>query len=53
MSAVLADKALMGLFTPGEHGSTFGGNPLGAALARTALRVIREEKLVENVGADG
>ena len=48
VSAVLADKALMGLFTPGEHGSTFGGNPLGAALARTALRVIREEKLVEN-----
>jgi len=48
VSAVLADKALMGLFTPGEHGSTFGGNPLGAALARTALRVIREEKLIEN-----
>jgi len=48
VSAVLADKAIMGLFTPGEHGSTFGGNPLGAAVARTALQVIRDEKLIEN-----
>jgi ornithine--oxo-acid transaminase len=47
VSAVLADEPVMGLFTPGEHGSTFGGNPLGAAVAREAIRVIREEKLVE------
>ncbi len=48
VSAVLGSSELMGLFTPGEHGSTFGGNPLGAAVARAALRVIAEEKLVEN-----
>jgi ornithine--oxo-acid transaminase len=47
VSAVLADQKIMGLFQPGEHGSTFGGNPLGAAVARAALRVIQESKLIE------
>ena len=48
VSAVLADKELMGLFTPGEHGSTFGGNPLGAAVARAALDVLVKENLIDN-----
>lgn len=53
VSAVLADKVIMGLFTPGEHGSTFGGNPLGAAVARAAIAVIREEKLAERANQLG
>lgn len=48
VSALLADKPLLGLFKPGQHGSTFGGNPLGAAVARAALQVIEEEHLIEN-----
>jgi ornithine--oxo-acid transaminase len=44
VSAVLADAALLGLFTPGEHGSTFGGNPLAAAVASAALTVHRGGK---------
>jgi ornithine--oxo-acid transaminase len=47
VSAVLADKELLGLFKPGEHGSTFGGNPLAAAVSRAALKVIRDENLAE------
>jgi ornithine--oxo-acid transaminase len=47
VSAILADEDLLGLFTPGEHGSTFGGNPLGAAVARAAIKVLVEEKLSE------
>ncbi|HEY9153306.1 MAG TPA: ornithine--oxo-acid transaminase, partial [Anaerolineales bacterium] len=47
VSAILADKPILGLFTPGEHGSTFGGSPLAAAVARAALAVIREEKLAQ------
>ena len=39
VSAVLSSEKILGLFTPGEHGSTFGGNPLGAAVSRTALKV--------------
>ncbi len=45
ISAILADEPLLGLFQPGEHGSTFGGNPLAAAIARAAIRVISEENL--------
>ena len=53
ISAVLADEKILGLFTPGEHGSTFGGNPLGAAIARAALRVITDEHLVERAAQLG
>ncbi len=47
VSAVLASREILGVFQPGDHGSTFGGNPLGCAVARAALRVLVEEKLVE------
>jgi ornithine--oxo-acid transaminase len=47
VSACLASKEILGVFRPGDHGSTFGGNPLGCAVARTALKVLVEEKLVE------
>ena len=53
VSAVLADQPLLGLFRPGEHGSTFGGNPLGAAVARAALRVLVEEGMIENAASMG
>ena len=48
VSAVLADEEILGLFQPGEHGSTFGGNPLAAAVARAALAVLVDERMVEN-----
>jgi ornithine--oxo-acid transaminase len=48
VSAILADDEVMGVFKPGEHGSTFGGNPLGCAIAREALNVLVDERLVEN-----
>ncbi|MBG0787031.1 MAG: ornithine--oxo-acid transaminase [Anaerolineaceae bacterium] len=48
VSAVLANKNILGLIQPGEHGSTFGGNPLGAAVGIAALEVIEEENLLEN-----
>jgi ornithine--oxo-acid transaminase len=47
ISAVVATKEVLGVFNPGDHGSTFGGNPLACAAARTALKVLIEEKLVE------
>ncbi len=47
VSAVLADREVLGLFGPGDHGSTFGGNPLACAVAREALRVLIEEHLIE------
>ncbi len=48
VSAVLANDEIMLTIKPGEHGSTFGGNPLGAAVAIAALEVVRDEKLQEN-----
>lgn len=47
VSAILADRHILRIFQPGEHGSTFGGNPLGAAVARAALKVLVEERLAE------
>ncbi len=47
VSAVLSNKEVLGVFNPGDHGSTFGGNPLAAAIARESLKVLVEEKLVE------
>ncbi|RPI65338.1 MAG: ornithine--oxo-acid transaminase [Ignavibacteriales bacterium] len=48
VSAVLSDKDILGVFKPGDHGSTFGGNPLGAAVARESIKVLVEEKLIDN-----
>jgi ornithine--oxo-acid transaminase len=53
VSAVLSSAKILGLFRPGEHGSTFGGNPLGAAVARTALKVLVEEGMIENAAVMG
>lgn len=47
VSAVLARREVLGVFNPGDHGSTFGGNPLACAVARASLRVLTEEKLVD------
>jgi ornithine--oxo-acid transaminase len=47
ISAVLSSREVLGVFHPGDHGSTFGGNPLACAVARTALRVLVDEHLVE------
>lgn len=53
VSGVLADDAVMSVIQPGDHGSTFGGNPVAAATARAALRVLVEERLIENSAALG
>lgn len=53
VSAVLADNPIMEVIHPGQHGSTFGGNPLGAKIAITALEVVRDEKLSQNARALG
>ena len=47
VSAVVSSREILSVFRPGSHGSTYGGNPLGCAVARTAMSVLREEKLVD------
>jgi ornithine--oxo-acid transaminase len=53
VSAVLSGREVLGLFGPGDHGSTFGGNPLGCAVARAALKVLVEENLIERSAVQG
>lgn len=53
VSAFLADEAVMQVFSPGDHGSTFGGNPLACHVALTALDILEEEHLIENSAALG
>ena len=53
VSAVLSNSAVLGVLQPGQHGSTFGGNPLACAVARTALKVLIEEGMIENSAAQG
>lgn len=53
VSAVLSNTAVLGVLKPGQHGSTFGGNPLACAIARAALRVLVEEDMVANSAAMG
>jgi len=48
ISAVLSNKEALSVFNPGDHGSTFGGNPLACAVAREALKIIKDENLIEN-----
>jgi len=48
ISAILSNTEVLGVFMPGDHGSTFGGNPLACAVARTAIKVLIEEKMIEN-----
>jgi ornithine--oxo-acid transaminase len=53
VSVVLSSREVLGVFRPGDHGSTFGGNPLGCAVARTALKVLIEEGMIENAARMG
>ncbi|MFN7011526.1 MAG: ornithine--oxo-acid transaminase [Allorhizobium sp.] len=53
VSAVLSNSEVLGALKPGQHGSTFGGNPLACAIAREALKVLVEEKMIENSAAMG
>ncbi|MCX7001181.1 MAG: ornithine--oxo-acid transaminase [Candidatus Sumerlaeota bacterium] len=53
ISAVLSNKEVLGVFHPGDHGSTYGGNPLACAVARAALKVLIEEKMIENAATVG
>jgi len=53
VSAVLSSKEILSVFKPGDHGSTFGGNPLACAIARASLRALVDEKMVENSAALG
>jgi len=53
VSAVVSSRDVLGVFSPGTHGSTFGGNPLGCAVAREALRVLADENLVERAAVLG
>ena len=53
VSAVLADDYIMMNIKPGEHGSTYGGNPLACAVAITSLKVLKEERMAENAEAMG
>jgi ornithine--oxo-acid transaminase len=53
ISAVLSNEEVLGIFQPGDHGSTFGGNPMACAVARTALKVLVEEGMIENAARMG
>lgn len=53
VSVMLADAEIMSVFNPGDHGSTFGGNPLASAVARAALEVLIDEDLIENARVQG